>query len=94
MGAHLSLKLRTSSSELRSTGATRRRVWLGKKMDAPSGLRFVSVGPSLGNSKWVAGAYPTPLASVHGRHERGSDGMSKSTVDAPLGVQLQSIPSA
>ncbi len=52
------------------------------------GCRTVAIKPDLGNLAWAEGRFPTPLGVIHVRHERGTDGKVKSTINAPEGVEI------
>ncbi len=61
---------------------------LGVKPLEP-GFRRVRIAPQLGNLQWVEGDYPTPLGTIHVRHDRQPDGAVKSTITAPPGVVVE-----
>ena len=61
---------------------------LGVKPLEP-GFKRVRVAPELGNLKWAEGTYPTPLGSIHVRHERRADGTIASKIDAPPGIKVE-----
>ena len=52
------------------------------------GCRKVRVKPHLGRLQWAEGNFPTPLGTIHVRHERTPDGDITSTIDAPEGIQI------
>ena len=61
---------------------------LGVKPLEP-GFKRVRIVPQLGDLQWGEGDYPTPLGTIHVRHERQPDGTVKSKITAPPGVEVE-----
>jgi hypothetical protein len=55
------------------------------------GCKKVRVSPALGDLQWVEGAYPTPYGPLKVRHQRQPDGSVATKVEAPDGVQVETI---
>ena len=55
------------------------------------GCKKLRIAPQLGDLRFVAADYPTPLGIVQIRHERQADGSIKTEVNAPKGISYEII---
>ncbi len=52
------------------------------------GCKVVRIAPQLGDLNWVEGTFPTPYGIIRVRHEKGSDGLIRSQIEAPEEIQI------
>ena len=64
---------------------------LGIEPAAP-GFTKVRITPHLGSLKWAEGSYPTPRGVIRVRHEKQTDGSTKSEIQLPPGVEQVHAP--
>ncbi len=66
-------------------------AWLSKNVlgitPVAPGCAKVKITPNLGHLAWAEGTYPTAKGPIHVRHDKQSDGSTKSTVKLPDGIE-------
>ena len=53
-----------------------------------TGSKKICIDPHLGDLKWARGTYPTPYGVLKVEHKVDADGIIKTIVDAPKGIQI------